>query len=361
DPRFFREFLRHQNNVLLSLRFFLWLLSYYNVSPDCDSCNVLFYALLEAKACNAAKWFIDHTGFIPDRDHLERYISCLCEGGFVKEAVHVFDNLKGVGVCPSIRTWNSALLVCLKTGRTDLLWKLYGEMMESGVLADVDVETVGYLIRAFCDDGNVSKGYELFRQILEDGLDPGNVAFNKLINGFCKERNYGRVSELLHTMIAKNCAPDIFTYQEVINGLCNQIKGLEGLRIFNDLKDRGYAPDRVMYTTMIHGLCEMGSLGDARKLWFEMFNKGMVPNEYTYNALIHGFWLSLRGRTKKAYFLFKEMMQKGIVRDVLTYNSLIKGFCKEGKIFQSTNLLKELLVESLQPSTSSYTPLIKKL
>lgn len=64
--------------------------------------------------------------------------------------------------------------------------------------------TVGYLIRVFCEDNKVSKGYELLRQVLEDGLDPGNAAFNELISRFCKERQYTKVSKLLHTMIAKN-------------------------------------------------------------------------------------------------------------------------------------------------------------
>lgn len=394
DPRFFNEVMKHQNNVLLSLRFFHWLCSYRGFSADSLSLNALFDALVEAKACIAAKDFLDYTGFKPEAASLECYIRCLCEDGLVEEALGVFDRLRGVGVCPSIATWNSALSGFLKVGRADLVWKLYTEMMESGVLAKVDVETVGYLIRAFCDDNQVSKGYELLRQVLEDGLDPGNAAFNRLISGFCKERKYTKVSELLHTMIAKNRAPDIFTYQEVINGLCKKRKRLEGFRVFNDLKDRGYAPDRVMYTTMIHGLCKMGLLGDARKLWFEMIQKGYIPNEYTYNALIYGFGkignleearkmykemcdrgyrettvsyntmiagLCSNGRTDEAHKLFAEMPCKGVVHDVITYNTLIQGFCKEGKIVESTNLLNELLVQGLQPSTPSFTPIIEKL
>ncbi|KAM3755306.1 hypothetical protein ACB098_02G030900 [Castanea mollissima] len=394
DPQFFNELIRNQNNVLLSLRFFHWLCSLNGFSPDPLSLNALFDALVEAKACNAARSFIDYTGFKPEPASLELYIQCLCEGGLVEEAFDVFDRLRGVGVCPSIATWNSALLGCLKVRRTDLVWKLYKEMVESSVVAKVDVETVGYLIRAFCEDNKVSKGYELLRQVLEDGLDPGNAAFNDLISGFCKERQYSKVSELLHTMIAKNRDPDIFTYQEVINGLCKQRKQLEAFRVFNDLKDRGYAPDRVMYTTMIHGLCKMGWLGDARKLWFEMIQKGFIPNEYTYSALIHGYFkvgnleearnlykemfnrgyrettvsyntmiagLCLNGRTNEAHELFEEMPRKDVVCDVITYNTLIQGFCKEGKIVESTNLLKELLMQGLQPSTSSFSPLIEKL
>ncbi|XVE81983.1 hypothetical protein DITRI_Ditri15bG0110500 [Diplodiscus trichospermus] len=394
DPPFFRELLRQQGNVFFCLRFFHWLRSEYEFLPDLNSCNMLFDKLVEAKACKAARNFLDQTGFSPEPASLERYLRCLCEDGLVEEAVDVFSILNEIGYHPSIVTWNLALLACLKDSRNDLVWKLYQDMVDSGVTVDIDVATVGCLIQAFCNDGEASKGYELLQQLLEDGLVPDTVAFHRLIAAFCKTRNYGRVSELLHTMIATNRAPDIYTYQEVINGLCKNRKWLEGYRIFNDLKDRGYAPDRVMYTTMIHGLCKMGRLGDSRKLWFEMINKGMLPNEYTYNALLYGFYkvhdleeaeelykemlnkgygentvsyntriagFCLHGRTDEAYRLFEEMPKKGIVHDLITFNNLIQGFCMEGKIVESLYLLHELLAQGLQPSTSSYTPIIKKL
>ncbi|XP_022761187.1 pentatricopeptide repeat-containing protein At5g18950 [Durio zibethinus] len=394
EPWFFREFLRQQESVLFSLSFFHWLRSEYEFSPDLDSCNVLFDKLVEAKACKAARNFLELTGFSPEPGSLERYLRCLCDDGLVEEAADLFSLLNKNGYCPSIATWNLALLACLKVSRNDLLWKLYQDMIDSGVVVDIDVGTVGCLIQAFCNDGEASKGYDLLRQILEDGLVPDTVAFHKLIAAFCKTRNYGRVSELLHTMIATNRAPDIYTYQEVINGLCKNRKCLEGYRIFNDLKDRGYAPDRVMYTTMIHGLCRMGRFGKARKLWFEMINRGMLPNEYTYNALLYGLykvhdfkeakklykemldrgygettvsynimiaWFCSHGRVDVAYDLFEKMPQKGIVRDLITFNSLIRGFCIKGNIAKSLNLLHELLAQGLQPSASSYKPIIENL
>ncbi|TQD84012.1 hypothetical protein C1H46_030462 [Malus baccata] len=220
--------------------------------PDPISCNVVFTALVEVKACNAAKSFLELTGFSPDLASVETYIGCLCEGGYVQKAVYVFYRLKGAGVCPSIMTWK-ALSGYLEVGRSNIIRKLYQEMIECGVVADVDV--------------------------LVDGLVPGNAAFNKLISGFCKVKNYTTVSELIHIMIAKNRVPDNYTYQEVINWLCKKGRGREGLRVFNDLKDKGYVPDTILYTNMIHGLCTMGYTEEARKLWFEMIEKGYHPNE----------------------------------------------------------------------------------
>ncbi|KAK7348978.1 hypothetical protein VNO80_23780 [Phaseolus coccineus] len=390
DPSFFLLYLNHQNNALLSLRFFHWLCSSCGFSPDQASCNALFCALVDAGACKAAKSLLDCPSLTPEPASLEGYIQCLSRTGMVEDAV---DMLKQVGFCPSVTTWNASLLSCLRAGKTNLVWTLYEQMMESSVVASINVETVGYLIMAFCAENKVLKGYELLRELLENGLHPDNVVFTALIRGFCKERQYARVSEILHIMIAKQCNPDIFTYQEIINGLLKR-KNSEGFRVFNDLKDRGYFPDRVMYTTVIKGLCEMGRSGEARKLWFEMIKKGFQPNEYTYNVMMHQYFkigdlvearkifedmrgrgyaettvtyttmisgLCLHGRTDEAHSLFEEMFQKGIVRDLVTYNSIIKGLCKNGELVRATKLLNELLAQGLEPSVFSYNPLIKGL
>ncbi|CAL8998075.1 unnamed protein product, partial [Prunus brigantina] len=233
---------------------------------------------------------------------------------------HVF-NL-GFGCLTAEKTWNAAL----------------SEMIECGVVADVDVDvdTDGYLIQAFCDDNKVSKGYELLRRVLVDGLVPGNAAFNKLISG---------------------------------SNILEKERGFRGLRVFNDLNYRGYAPDIAMYTTMIHGLCTMGWLGEARKLWFEMIEKGYRPNKFTYNTMIHGFWKI--GHFERAKILYKEMCGGGHKETRVSYKAIMTGLCLhgrtdeayrlEGKIVESMNLLRELLTQGLQPSACSYTPLIKGL
>ncbi|XP_061347912.1 pentatricopeptide repeat-containing protein At5g18950 [Gastrolobium bilobum] len=393
DPSFFLLYLNHQNNAFLSLRFFHWLCSHCDFLPDQSSCTALFDLLVDAGACKAAKSLLDCSGFTPEPASLECYIQHLCSDGMVEDALDVFVMLRKVGFSPSVTTWKASLLGCLKVGRTDLVWTLYEQMTESGVVASIDVETVGYLIKAFCAENNFVKGYELLGQVLENGLCPDKTVFNVLITGFCKEGQYARVSEILHIMIAKKCNPDIFTYQEIINRLLKK-KNSEGFRVFNDLKDRGYFPDRVMYTTVIKGNCEMGRLGEARKLWFEMIQKGFLPNDYTYNAMIHGYckmgdfvkaWklykdmcgrgyieptvsyctmisgLCLHGKTVEAMSLFKEMSHKGVVPDLVTYNSLIKGLCKEWNLVKATKLFNKLLAQGLEPSAFSFTPLIKGL
>ncbi|GJW44028.1 PB1 domain-containing protein, partial [Tanacetum coccineum] len=275
-----------------------WLNLRFDYVPDKTLCGFVFNELVNDNAAKAAKKFIEFTGFVPENGSLELYVKCLCENGMVEDALHVFDEMKKDVNYPSLETWNSVLRACVKAGWTDIVWELYDEMMELGV------ETVDCLIRAFCLDGNVTKGYEVLRQMLDDGYVPNKVVFDNLLFEFILDRKYSRVSALLHIMIAKGVDSDLYTYQQIKHGLCLRRMQHEGLRIFNDLKDRGIT---------------------------------------------------------EAFELFKQMGQKNVPRDVVTFNCMIRGLCKEGRISEGLNLLHELVEQGLQPSSASYGSLIEKL
>ncbi|XP_010454152.1 PREDICTED: pentatricopeptide repeat-containing protein At5g18950-like isoform X2 [Camelina sativa] len=148
DPLFFRELLKSQNNVLFSLWFFRWLCSNYDYTPDPVSLNLLFGALLDAKAVKAAKSFLDTTGFNPEPTLLELYVKFLSEDGLVEEAVDVYNVLKETGISPTVVTCNAVLLGCLKARKLNLFWELHKGMMES----EVDLERIRCLVLIRCRD-----------------------------------------------------------------------------------------------------------------------------------------------------------------------------------------------------------------
>ncbi|CAA7061934.1 unnamed protein product [Microthlaspi erraticum] len=387
DPLFLRELLKSQSNVLFTLWFFRWICSSFDYKPDHVSLNLLFGALLDARAVKAAKSFLETTtGFNPETKLLERYVTCLCREGLVDEGIQVYTLLKEKGAKPSVATCNSVLLGCVRARKLDRFWELHKEMTES----EIDLKRIQYLIQALCDSGEVSQGYELMKKVLRQGLDPGHFVYEKLISAFCKIEKYASMSEILHTMIAWKHFPSLSTYHEVIQGLCKNKKPQEAYRVFNSLKERGYAPDVVLYTTMIHGLCEMRRFGRARKLWRELMKKGMRPNEFTYNVMIHAhlkrgevvlarklYGEMVRngygettvscntmitgfcsfGRSEQALEFFKKMAERGVKPDAITYNALVQGFSKENKVERVVKLFKELKELGLKPSARTYAAL----
>ncbi|XP_052622416.1 pentatricopeptide repeat-containing protein At5g18950-like [Lactuca sativa] len=117
----------------------------------------------------------------------------------IEDALQVFDEMKKVGVCPSLETWNCLLLSSIQEGYTNLVWELYGEMMQSGIVADLD--TASCLIQAFCLDRNVTEGYHLLQLFLNKGYVPHKFAFDKLLFEFILDQKYDRVPGLLRRKI----------------------------------------------------------------------------------------------------------------------------------------------------------------
>ncbi|CAH9058659.1 unnamed protein product [Cuscuta epithymum] len=357
DPNLYREVLKQQHNLILALRFYYWLSSQKGFLPDPVTSNVIFRELVEAKAGRLAKSFIGSMKFVPDPSSLEAYIECLCNDGLIDEALLVLDELKGVGHCPTLSTWNSTLFSSIKSGKPEIVWKLYEHMTECGVTGDAD--TIGYLIYAFCMDNNHSRGYELLKQLLDTGHVPNNIVFNKLIYESCKNKEYFRMTGILYAMMGKNCSPDVYTYQEVIHGVRdgNHTRGRDVFQIFKDIKSRGHAPDMVMYSTVIHSLVKANMLQKAKEVWFEMIKKKFVPNNYIYNALIYGY-LKI-GDAREAERLYKDMLYRGCVDSSVTYNILISGFCENRMFMKAYRLFQHMLSKDIPHDDVTYHCLIK--
>ncbi|KAL0886879.1 hypothetical protein Bca101_010862 [Brassica carinata] len=98
----------NSNNVMFSLWFFRWLCSSFDdYKPHHFSLNLLFGALLDARAVKAAKGFLGSIKFNPEATLLERYVKCLCEDVLlVDEGIRV-TQLKESGTVPSVATCNA--------------------------------------------------------------------------------------------------------------------------------------------------------------------------------------------------------------------------------------------------------------
>ncbi|KAE8704569.1 Tetratricopeptide repeat-like superfamily protein [Hibiscus syriacus] len=335
-----------QENVLFSLHFFHWLRSRYKFSPDFDSCNLLLDKLVEANAYKAARNFLHQIGLDPEPPSLERYLRCLCANKSVEDAVDVFSILNKIGYYPSIATWNLALLACLKVVRNDIFWKLYQDMIESGLGVNIDVGTLGCLIQAFCIDGKASKGFELLQ-------------------------NYGRVSQLLHTMIATGRAPDIYTYQEVINGLCkNRVSGREARKLWFEI-NIGMLPNEYTYNAMLYGLYKVHDLEEANRLYKEMLENGYGETTVSYIIMIAGESrresapiievLRRDGHIEETKNLLKDMQSRSVELKVCTHDHFIAGLCEQGYVAEGLEWFGEMLKNQLKPQQKTLEKLVRCL
>ncbi|PNX77540.1 pentatricopeptide repeat-containing protein at5g18950-like protein, partial [Trifolium pratense] len=188
-------------------------------------------------------------------------------------------------------------------------------------------------IRCLSNGGMVEEAFDVFVSLKKVGFLPSVSTFNVSLLACLKVGRTDLVWKLYEHML--------------------ESADLVGFRVFNDLKDRGYFPDNIMYTTVNKGLCDIGWFGEARKLWFEMIHKGLVSNEYTYNVMIYGYCKI--GDFVEARKLYEDMCGRGYAENVglepsvSSFTPLIKKLCEVGDIEGAKRLLKDMHHRHLEP------------
>jgi pentatricopeptide repeat protein len=350
-----RKVISLQNDTILALRFFLWAVKQQSFLHEESTYAKIIDMIFRAKGWKAATALSKQPECRSSSVIFEVLVKSFCRIKMVSEAIDTFDEMRGLGFFPGVETCNELLQCLVRVNRTDLFWRVYGEILECGVLADV--QTFGYLIQAFCKEGKLKEARELLDEVLENGWVPDVFTFNEIIGRFSRQDRFRRVSELLHLMIAKGCMPDIRTYTAILDGLCKNGRVEQGLWLFDDLKERGYDPDVVTYTVLMDGLGKMGKLEAAGELWIEMQRKGLSPNTFSYNVLIDGH--CKQGNMNQGQRLLAEMYDRGCEPDIVAYNTLIAGFFLESKIDEANNLRKKILEKGLNQDLITYNTFIQ--
>ncbi|GKV28793.1 hypothetical protein SLEP1_g37798 [Rubroshorea leprosula] len=200
-------------------------------------------------------------------------------------AVNIFNHMKNcrkLECSPSIRTYNILLTAMLSRGRNSYINHMYMETIRC-----------------------------LFRQMVNDGIEPDIFALNSMIKGYVLSLHVNDALRIFHQMgVVYNCVPNAFSYDY-----------------------------------LIYGLCAQGRTNNARELSEEMKERGFVPSSKSYNSLVNA--LALAGETKEAVDYLREMIEKRRTVDFITYRTVLDEICRKGRVGEAMGFLKELQEKDL--------------
>ncbi|GAB2228630.1 hypothetical protein Droror1_Dr00022750 [Drosera rotundifolia] len=213
-------------------------------------------------------------------------------------AVYIFKHMKSnknLECRPSIRTYN-LLFTAFLSRRTDThVNHMYMETMRC-----------------------------LFRQLVDDGLEPDIYALNSMIKGYVLSNHVNDALRLFHQMgVVYTCLPNAVSYDHII-----------------------------------HGLCAQGRTNNARELVKKMKEEGFVLNSRTYNSLVNS--LSITGEIEEAVLYLREMSLAGRLIDFITYRTLLDELCRRGDAQKAMKLLLALRKEGIV-NELSYNQLLSVL
>ncbi|CAK9137545.1 unnamed protein product [Ilex paraguariensis] len=163
--------------------------------------------------------------------------------------------------------------------------------------------------------------------LIFDKLDkPDSPLYNILIRGFTLKQNPDRAILLFRQMIEQSVQPDEFTFPSVLKA-CSRLKALkEGEQIHARILKSGLGSKEFIENTLIHMYAHCGEVGNARRVFDGMCERSV----FTWNSMFSGYVKS--GYWEDVVNLFRKMLDMGVRFDEVTLLSILSACGRLGDL-----------------------------
>ncbi|CAN1145361.1 Pentatricopeptide repeat-containing protein At1g52620 [Linum perenne] len=286
---------------------------------------------------------------IPTREALSVAIQAYAEAGLVDRALVLYNAAPGVyNLFPDTIACNSLLNAFVKCKKIDIAHRIYGDMVKRDDA--VDNYSVGIIVRGLCKEGKVEEAKKFIERRWGKGCVPNIVFYNMMIDGYCKNGDTKRAVKLFRELKLKGFLPNLETYGALISGHSKGGEFEEVDKLLVEIKVRG-----LNVNVWLHNI-----ITDARiKQNCKIEVPEIIPDIVTYNSLISG---SCRdGKLQEAEELLKEAVKKGLTPNPITYTSLIHAYSKQGMLIKASDLFIEMVKNGHMPDLIAYGALVHGL
>ncbi|XP_020581448.1 pentatricopeptide repeat-containing protein At3g61520, mitochondrial-like [Phalaenopsis equestris] len=286
-------------------------------------------------------------------------IDGFCKSGDIDAAFELNARMVEEGVSPNIVTLNTLISGMCKNGMVSSALSFFCEKKMAWANARGNSVTYCTLIGAFLHANNVSKGMELFNEMIREGHSPDAVTYFTLISGLSMAGRIDDASSVASSMRKNGFQLDTKSYNILITGFGKKKKMEKALKLFHEMSEAGIKPDVVTYNTLIDAYCKAGDFSMAQTLLKQMMDDNCEPSLVTYGTLIHGFCKN--GDRDGAVKIFQSLQDSKFEPNAAIYNVLIDSFCKSGGIGTAVSLLDQMRSSRVPPNIITYNAIMKGL
>ncbi|KAL6961985.1 hypothetical protein U1Q18_036942 [Sarracenia purpurea var. burkii] len=228
---------------------------------------------------------------------------------------------------PDLCTYNSIIHVLCLTGKIKDALIVWEELKGSG--HEPDASTYRIIIQGCCKSYRIDDAMKIFSEMQYNGFSPDTVVYNSLLDGLLKARRLTDACKLFEKMVEDGVRASCWTYNILIDGLFKNGRVEAGYTLFCDLKKKGQFVDGITYSIVILCLCREGQLEEALQLVEEMEARGFVVDLVTITSLLIG--LHRQDRWDWTERLMKHVRDGNLVPTVLKWKASMEASMKNPK------------------------------
>ncbi|KAK6923849.1 Pentatricopeptide repeat [Dillenia turbinata] len=331
-------------------------------------------------------------GLVPSAVAYNALLDGYCKDGSIDAMLEILDMMEKNGCCPNVRTYNEVILGFCKKKKIHNAMALLNKMLGKNLTPTLI--TYNTLIHGQCNEGDLDTAFrlldlmkenslapdqwtysilidtiskyrkleeaqELFNSLKEKEIEANEVIYTALIDGYCKAGKIDYALSLFETMLKEKCFPNSSTYNALINGLCIEKKLHEASSLLVKMVEVGVKPTIVTYTIIIEAMLKDGSFENSCKVFDQMISVGYKPDVVVYTAFLRTY--CSHAKIKEAEDLVTQMNEGGVKLDVIAFTVLMDGYGRVGSISGAFEVLKRMFLAGCQPSSYTYSLLLKHL
>ncbi|XAR62846.1 hypothetical protein NMG60_11017743 [Bertholletia excelsa] len=155
---------------------------------------------------------MERNGVNPDVPVYNALISAFCNVNKLKNAYRVLNEMDQKGVTPNSRTCNIILNSLIKHGKTDEAFKVFRQMIK---ICEPDADTYTKMIKMFCGTGEFDMAHKVWKYMKLKQFVPSMHTFCVFINGLCAKGDVSKACVLMEEMIEKGMRPSRVTFEKL--------------------------------------------------------------------------------------------------------------------------------------------------
>lgn len=266
--------------------------------------------------------------------------------------LRLFDEMKmkslGTGSFgPDLCTYNSLIHAMCSAGKVKDALIVFEEMKGSG--HDPDGFSYRILIQGCSKSYLIEEAIRIYHEMQYNGFPPDVIVYNSLLDGLFKARRVVDACDVFEKMVLDGVRASCWTYNIIIDGLFRNGRAEGAYTLFCDLKKKGNFVDGITYSIVVLQLCKEGQLQEALSLVQEMEARGFTVDLVTITSLLIGFYK--HGWWDGADTLMKHLRDINLVPAVLKWKSKLESSMnmpqsksKDGtRMFESEGNISELV------------------
>ncbi|XP_057508694.1 pentatricopeptide repeat-containing protein CRR2, chloroplastic-like [Actinidia eriantha] len=174
---------------------------------------------------------------------------------------------------------------------------------------------------------------------------------NHLIQSLCKK---GSVKQAIQ-VLSNEPNPTQLTYELLLLSCTRQKSLSDGLAVHRHLADGGFDQDPFLATKLVNMYSELGSIDHARQVFDKISNRTI----FVWNAIFRA--LTLAGRGKEVFDLYREMNRIGIPSDRFTYTYVLKACVASDSLVSLLNKGREIHAHILRHGYETHVHIMTTL